>query len=1241
MHNHTPKIRVFRVHSGMHTQRRSTRKHCNQDYLGRSDKSLWVQTEQCHDSNPTQQLTIQHGEKTSQDEACLVFRSHFGLGKSAVPFVPSPKLCGIAASPGVRHMASSSRPAESVEDLVVRLSSPHQCLSVADADGLGNLVEVCKAFMLKRAKNFVASAENRPLLLTYGSDGTPMMTREHWRHKSSGSLSVHRHGGSSHEYLIQRAFFAYRKDGALCMCTLFTEPLPLVNGKAAEQIFACGRTFFPTLRGCGHMGLALSHMCFDRAGFSALARLFKQFHAVTYEPGFLPFEDDGQRSLAQATDWFLPTPCCNHDAHNSLKWALSKYVLKEVSSDLFIIIESLRNSFDLLMGRLYSWASSRVCFSQREGTVDEHYQWWVLLGVDSEFATTMAELGLHFRFGRFHVDVDRQHDDDLFGTVTGCIMHMWRFRKFSDSRWLTLGESCKTLIGALHLGLAEMVDEVRKDPTTSDYYIHGFQRLTEELRRFAAVAAVGSCVAQGVLSSLVEDDRVARQLSFLESTVQEELEWVTELVGDFSWQQLAAVVGEGCSVHDLRTEIILASFTSAAFLRRKIFVPAKQLPWSLVTGEGVDVELQKLQESNEAMVDPTAAKIRSLALVGYNRHELKQAIELLLDIRWSTSVVEQGHRSATIVRQLHKTLGKDMLMMRSYLHMLKPLFTVDRPRWSVVVAQRKADRLAGAQPNKTTARHVLLKELFHAASAKLLPGAQLPKEQVEEIMRCHGQVFRSLPVADKLVLQRIAQQLRSGAAHTIEEDMQHLRSFLSLVTQRANAEQTSDKILSVSNCRLSPAEKEQLQDFFNSKPLRPVEVETLRQRVLSGPRPVPDKVSVAMDKVARDRQRDEGVQVVPSWVRVICLARDDLRGCAFGFSEGIEVHWYLLLFATQSPYALAFMPLQRSGTEPMPVVRTMEEFWTYAEKKMDYEFSFELGQFCEAEDMPFGSDAEVLVLPGVIVLGSDCAASHASPFSLSVIAKAQAAQPPRKRQAATGKASGASKASAQLLAENPWLAHFFEHEKPSAQATQAHGSAKRKIDRISLEDERRGKPTSSASGSASSSSMAPQDATTTGEEATDELLDSVWERLQEKRREWVQEEKGPLVEAFVVKLMGGAWTKANLGVDYDAFRGVARKGAPADWCKRYSFSQSAHFAIAKFGESNAHNLAKAWCDRLNFLYNAFEEQGCGDSAFQYTEATLKAYAEPEGIAVWAQTLGKNEPAAKRLVQIREMVPKSG
>eukprot|EP00974_Lingulodinium_polyedra_P038204 3661700-Lingulodinium_polyedra.AAC.1 len=54
-----------------------------------------------------------------------------------------------------------------------------------------------------------------------------------------------------------------------------------------------------------------------------------------------------------------------------------------------------------------------------------------------------------------------------------------RFIKATDSRWLTLGTSSRTLVGSWSLGLPALVGMIRADKFTSDTFIKGSAYLPE------------------------------------------------------------------------------------------------------------------------------------------------------------------------------------------------------------------------------------------------------------------------------------------------------------------------------------------------------------------------------------------------------------------------------------------------------------------------------------------------------------------------------------------------------------------------------------------------------------------------------------------------------------------------------------------------------------------------------------------------------------------------------------------
>jgi len=142
---------------------------------------------------------------------------------------------------------------------------------------------------------------------------------------------------------------------------------------------------------------------------------------------------------------------------------------------------------------------------------------------------------------------------------------------------------------------------------------------------------------------------------------------------------------------------------------------ARDLPWSLARGD-INENLHRLLQGTPP-IDPTAQKIRKLHELGYSRPLLIEGIERLADVHWSTTIVEQGHGSASVIHKAHRTYGVDKLCQRSMVHMMRALF----PRHTEEVAsQRLENRLeaiAKKQPQKITGGHVVMAECMDIASS--------------------------------------------------------------------------------------------------------------------------------------------------------------------------------------------------------------------------------------------------------------------------------------------------------------------------------------------------------------------------------------------------------------------------------------------------------------------------------------------------------------------------------------------
>ena len=90
-------------------------------------------------------------------------------------------------------------------------------------------------------------------------------------------------------------------------------------------------------------------------------------------------------------------------------------------------------------------------------------------------------------------------------------MHVFRFQQLTESRWATLGEVARALV-RITSGAGGLLAVARKQPSTSEYYVRGVDRMTDELRKLMAIVSVVSSAPDSVLTMLLEDDRAMLRL---------------------------------------------------------------------------------------------------------------------------------------------------------------------------------------------------------------------------------------------------------------------------------------------------------------------------------------------------------------------------------------------------------------------------------------------------------------------------------------------------------------------------------------------------------------------------------------------------------------------------------------------------------------------------------------------------------------------------------------------------------
>lgn len=402
-------------------------------------------------------------------------------------------------------------PMEDIKAKILEYAMASKMLDRNATRECAKLAAVVKHYLWQKADSFVRERSTTPLLYTYSSDGTPLTT-VHRYGLQAGGKRFRREGGALHEVLLERGFVkAYALGGALEGCALVGEPRPLDKGKAAWSVYTAAIEFHPLLREQGHEGILISHYAFDRALFDSLERKMRQRHEVFYAS--VAGKSRGQAELLRLTDWVLSTGCGNHDCQNALKWGCREFMEDPgaLLKDLFIAIESVRNGYAALHDYLRLWLLKIVQFQKAPFDEDALGEFWRALGVEADMVQEVMRLNLCWSNGALLVSPECRGSPELMEDLAAVVLYLFRFRKFTESRWTTLGDSSRCLLCALAVGLEHFVDFVRKIPGVSDWHLGGFSRLSADIKRFIGIVGLGAFVPDSVLLLLLEDDRVAGQ----------------------------------------------------------------------------------------------------------------------------------------------------------------------------------------------------------------------------------------------------------------------------------------------------------------------------------------------------------------------------------------------------------------------------------------------------------------------------------------------------------------------------------------------------------------------------------------------------------------------------------------------------------------------------------------------------------------------------------------------------------
>ena len=455
--------------------------------------------------------------------------------------------------------------------------------------------------------------QKSPILVHYQGDSTPIRHGVHIAGQSSSatSASVRRFGTQTSEAYLHRMYLATGNEHTDFVKAHRVLPPVVLASKASWHLWACVQAVCPPLIRLGHQGISLSVYVFDRAVVGSLGKKLHQTHEherTTVEPAAVPVAD---------RDWVFSLGCAIHDAHNSLQWAMA--MTCDVScccGSLHSLLQCLRRSLPCIHEHLGSFLGMSVQFrlDVRDEEVSQMY--WASLGVGVDWLELAVSLDVHVVDGKVWLNPQWQGRPDALESLVSFYLYCFRFRKATESRWLSIGVACRCVLLSLALGLPTLLQWLLDQPKVPESDLSGWSKhFVGELPKFVAVCAFASRIADAAIANLLEDDRLLIVYGDLKQAVEFEIGLLQELHHDV-WLRVAELAVPELGHQELRSSTITASMTSLGYFSFKVYRHIQACPWRLALGN-IEQNLDSIDDLDPLHVDPLCQKIRRLLNQGH------------------------------------------------------------------------------------------------------------------------------------------------------------------------------------------------------------------------------------------------------------------------------------------------------------------------------------------------------------------------------------------------------------------------------------------------------------------------------------------------------------------------------------------------------------------------------------------------------------------------------------------------
>jgi hypothetical protein len=498
---------------------------------------------------------------------------------------------------------------------------------------------------------------------------------------------------------------------------------------------------------------------------------------------------------------------------------------------------------------------------------------------------------------------------DFIDLMITLYMHVWKFRRWTTSRFLQTGACGRQMLFSLLLGLEPIVTYALANGESS-YYIGGVNRyMSAKVKAFTVQTALCSRISDEPLLMMMKDDRLPLQLPKVDAAMVKSLEQIQAISDDARAFFGHVVAMDACELRDSCCKGALAAAGYVGMHLRH----ARRKVWALLQGDrnaNLFAFAAGPQPDNESS---TLFRIWTLMQQGEVDICL-QGLELLALASWTTLNEEEAHAVASGLMRGHRQYGSPMLQSRSQVIQFQPLLSVDPLEARLARLSGQILRVDTRNPNYFTGRQLFVRELNFEVQEQRLSGRTLGSHIHETILARHGSRWAGMTENQRRSYDERAVDARVETVTANAAKRVVLTSEVQKLEKQIADAAVQSKPVRLSACKLNAVDKISIQAFWEQERFSALNVMpqiNSNGMTLKVPN---DLVRQVLEKVNIDT---DPKSCTPAWVKLMCFNRVFFSGCVIQVHEpgdNDEERIYKFAFAMQSPYVVCLASLVRNDS---------------------------------------------------------------------------------------------------------------------------------------------------------------------------------------------------------------------------------------------------------------------------------------------------------------------------------------